>query len=219
MVSADRQEVEAATKCGGGCGSLLVTIVVTLWLVLRPSEPKCYIAAFMAPALNKTTNATTNSAIVFLVEFDNENDNVGIQYNNVNFTVGVFLDRNTTSPVGSSTIDGFYQGHKKNAQKWTSVEAHAGALNKMGKVDGKMHFRVNFTTSVKYKTVTIYSKRHRFWGGANIAVNDAGLKEEKDNIRLGHYSPVIVQSGAPLLAAGWDRMLLVFWAFLSILYF
>ncbi|KAK4285199.1 hypothetical protein QN277_001929 [Acacia crassicarpa] len=210
MGSTDKQQVEAAAKCGGGCGSVLVTIVVTIWLVLRPSEPKCYIAAFMAPALNKTSNATTNSAIVFLVEFDNENDNVGIQYDNVNFTVGVFLDRNTTSPVGSSTIDGFYQGHKKNAQKWTSVEAHSGALNKMGKVDGKMYFRVNFTTSVKYKTVTIYSKRHRFWGGANIAVNDAGLKEENDNIRLGHYFPVIVQSGAPLLPSSFLGLLVHF---------
>ncbi|XP_028805726.1 protein NDR1-like [Neltuma alba] len=148
-----------------------------------------------------------------MVDFDNGNKESGIRYDKVNFTVGVFLDRNSTSPIGSSTISGFYQGRKKKAKKWSSVETHAGALNRTAKMDGKAYFRVNFATSVKYKIMFFYTARHRLWGGANVAVNDAGLKDEKDDIRLGHSLPVIV-SGATQLAIS----CFCFWVFLSILY-
>ncbi|XP_028805566.1 protein NDR1-like [Neltuma alba] len=143
-----------------------------------------------------------------MVEFDNGNKESGIRYDNVNFTVGVFLDRNITSPIGSSIIAGFYQGRKKNAKKWSSVETHSGALNGTAKVDGKTYFRVNFTTSVKYKIMFFYTARHRLWGGANVAVNDAGLKDEKDDIRLGH-SLQVIESGATPLTTGCYYMLLV----------
>ncbi|XP_028802474.1 protein NDR1-like [Neltuma alba] len=130
---------------------------------------------------------------------------------------GVFLDRNITSPIGSSIIAGFYQGRKKNAKKWSSVETHSGALNGTAKVDGKTYFRVNFTTSVKYKIMFFYTARHRLWGGANVAVNDAGLKDEKDDIRLGHSLQVIESGATPLTT---DAIICFwFWVLLPVLYF
>ncbi|KAI9087832.1 hypothetical protein K1719_030162 [Acacia pycnantha] len=103
--------------------------------------------------------------LVFILGFDNKNKDKGIQYDPVNVTFGIFLDRNRTKPIGNSTIDGFYQGHQKNAKKPGSIEIHGGGLNRTEKVDNKSYFRVDFRTSVKYKIFLWYTKRHGLWEG------------------------------------------------------
>ncbi|XP_028761743.1 protein NDR1-like [Neltuma alba] len=198
---------------GGGpckcCFSFIVTLGLTalfLWLSLRTHEPKCYVGFFYVPSLNQTLKNPSNSTIVFTVEFDNGNKDKGIKYDNVNVTFGIFLDRNRTRTIGNSTIEGFYQGHQKNAKKPGFIEIHGGGLNRTAKVDGKSYFRVDFTTSVKYKILLWYTKRHSLWGRATVPVDDSGKKVGKKGIRLGHTATIIV-SGAPPLAGCYCTLL------------
>ncbi|KAI9093409.1 hypothetical protein K1719_027423 [Acacia pycnantha] len=198
-------------SCYKRCFSFIITLGLTalfLWLSLQNNEPKCYVESFYVPALNQTLKTPSNSTIVFTLGFDNGNKEKGIQYDPVNVTFGIFLDRNRTKLIGNSTIAGFYQGHQKNAKKPGSVEIHGGGLNRTEKVDNKTYFRVDFRTSVKYKFLLWYTKRHSLWGGANVPVDDSGKKPGKKGVRLGHTVPIIV-SGAPLLAGCYGVFLIL----------
>ncbi|KAI9093277.1 hypothetical protein K1719_027291 [Acacia pycnantha] len=201
----------AEGSCCKCCFSFIITLGLTalfLWLSLQTNEPKCYVEYFYVPALNQTLKTPSNSTIVFILGFDNKNKDKGIQYDPVNVTFGIFLDRNRTKPIGNSTIDGFYQGHQKNAKKPGSIEIHGGGLNRTEKVDNKSYFRVDFRTSVKYKILLWYTKRHSLWGGGNVPIDDSGNKHGKKGVRLGHTDSVIV-SGAPLLAGCYCALLVL----------
>ncbi|KAI4322819.1 hypothetical protein L6164_022478 [Bauhinia variegata] len=182
--------------CCQCCFSFIITLGLTalfLWLSLRVDEPKCYVGSFYVPALNKTLNTPNNRTIVFVVELDNGNKDKGIQYDNVSLNFEIFVDANTTRPVGNATIVGFYQGHKKEAKKWGYFDSYG--VNRT-LVNGKVYFRVNFTTSVKYKILLWYTKRDKLWGGGNVEIDDSGAKTYRKGIRLGASLP-IVESGAP----------------------
>ncbi|XP_054816476.1 protein NDR1-like [Prosopis cineraria] len=212
-------ESEGGGSCCKCCFSFLITLGLTslfLWLSLRTNEPKCYVGFFYVPALNQSLNTPSNSTIVFTVEFDNGNKDKGIRYDDVNVTFGVFLDPNRTRPIANHTIDGFYQGHQKNAKKQGSVEVHGGGLNGTAKVNGQTYFRVNFTTSVKYKILLWYTRRHSLWGGANVPVDNSGKKIGKKGIRLGHTIPVIVSDASRL--AGCYCTLLILGLFVNFLF-
>lgn len=183
--------------CCGCCFSFILTCGLTalfLWLSLRADEPKLYVKEFYVPALNNTLNSTSRN-ISFTLELENGNKDKGIRYDDVYVTFGIFLDRNTTRLIGNTTYPGFYQGHKKDAKKLVVVQAF-DSINRTKTVDGKVYFRVNFTTAIKYKIMLWYTKRHHLWGGANVEVNDFGLKSYRKGIRLGNSPPNIV-SGAP----------------------
>ncbi|KAI4333813.1 hypothetical protein L6164_018574 [Bauhinia variegata] len=184
---------EGCCRC---CFSFIITSGFTalfLWLSLRVNEPKCSIDSFYVPAFNKSTNSQNNRTIVFMVKFENGNKDKGIRYDTVNLTFGIFVDPNTTRPIGNTTIPEFYQGYGKKAKKWGSIDAHG--VNRT-LVNGKSYFRVDFTTSVKYKIILWFTKRHHLWGGANVEINDSGEKTPRKGIRLGSSRPKI-ESGVP----------------------
>lgn len=69
-------------------------------------------------------------------------------------------------------------------------------------MDGKVFFRVEIATRVKYKILFFYTKRHRLFGGANVEVNvSSGEKVDPKGIRLGNVPPRLGSEAAPV--RGW----------------
>ncbi|XP_065864583.1 protein NDR1-like [Euphorbia lathyris] len=156
-----------------------------IWLALKVSKPKCSLQKFYIPSLNQTLNATGNATFFFQIKLQNPNRLKGIYYDAVNVT---FLYRPTNNQsVGTFSIPGFYQGHRKKALK-------GGQLNASG-IDreavfrevsnGSAVFRVDLATAVRYKILAWKTKRHRITVGADLNISDQGtfINSDKD-IRL-----------------------------------
>ncbi|KAK7324654.1 hypothetical protein VNO77_28385 [Canavalia gladiata] len=202
-------------SCCARCCSFIIAIGLTalfLWLSLQVDEPKCYIDYIYVPALNKSLNSQRNHTLFFTLKLVNPNKDKGIQYDAVSLTFNVFVSLNATRPLGNATVDQFYQGHQKKASKKGSLLA---AANFTVPVNGKVFYRADFATAVKYKILFWYTKRDRLWGGANVEIGDSGLKVYRKAIRLGNSLPVI-ESGAPKLHECYRALLPFFLAVLVI---
>ncbi|TKY48978.1 NDR1 protein [Spatholobus suberectus] len=189
----------ASDSCCGRCFTFVVTIGLTalfLWLSLRVDEPRCYLESIYVPALNKSLNSGPNNTLFFVLRLVNNNKDKGIKYDDVSVSFGVFVVANATRALGNATVPRFYQGHEKKAHKGGSLLA---AGNVTAAVDGRVVYRVDFATEVKYKILFWYTKRDRLWGGANVEINDSGTKAYRKPVRLGGNSPVVIESGAPKL--------------------
>ncbi|KAL2331574.1 hypothetical protein Fmac_019155 [Flemingia macrophylla] len=203
----------SSDSCCTRCLSFLITIGLTalfLWLSLRVDEPRLYLDYIYVPSLNKTLNPNpnpqthTNNTIFFTVKLANNNKDKGIQYDNVSLSFSHFTSLNATRALGNATVKSFYQGHQKNAFK-------KGYLNATGNlttpVNGRVFYRVDFTTAVKYKILFWYTKRHRLWGGANVEIEASlGTKVNRKGIRLGGNSLAVIESGAPLIRRGYPAL-------------
>ncbi|XP_061341808.1 protein NDR1-like [Gastrolobium bilobum] len=201
-------------NCCSCCFGFIITMGLTalfLWLSMRVDEPKCYIDYIYVPALNKTLNSPQNSTLLFTLKLVNGNKDKGIKYDAVLLRFKIFLDSNTTRYVGNATVPEFYQGHQKKASKPSSLLA---AGNLTSTVDGKVYFRVDFATAVKYKILVWYTKRHRLWGGANVEIDNSGVHRKP--IRLGNF-PERIESGAPKLCGRYRALLPFFVAVLLVL--
>ena len=89
---------------------------VFFYFVFRPLEPICLITTFnVVSTLNQTSsnnNATCNNCnpaikIPFTVGCINPS-NYGITYSDAKIKISVFVDKNTTRQIGSSTMTDFY---------------------------------------------------------------------------------------------------------------
>ncbi|XP_061344885.1 protein NDR1-like [Gastrolobium bilobum] len=188
-------------NCYTCCLKSLISMGVSaliIWLSLRTQQPKCFIETLNITTTSHHHHSNNNNAtIVFQLKLSNTNKDKGIQYDAVQVAFGVFLNANTTRPVGNATLDGFYQGHGKTAKKWGSAVAHGDGVNRTT-VDGRLFLRVDFVTKVKYKIYFLfYTKRHRLTGGANVEVNvSAGEKVNPKDIRLGAVPASIASEAA-----------------------
>lgn len=217
---------EPRINCCTCCTSFITSTGLTilfLWLTLRTQQPKCFIQSLYLPSLNKTITSnhkhSINNTIIFNLKLANQNEDKGVYYDAIRLTFALFLDVNTTRPLANSTLDGFYQGHGKTAEKWSSAEARGGGGGVNRTVQGSVFLRVEFVTRVKYKILFVYTKRHRLSGGANVEVNvSSGQKVNPKGIRLGN-DPVRVGSEAAPVCGLWVALsgtfvsLLVFSAF------
>ncbi|CAJ2650453.1 unnamed protein product [Trifolium pratense] len=190
-----------APNCCTCCTSFITSTGLTIlffWLTLRTQHPKCFIQSLYLPSLNNHNhNHTNNNTIVFNLKLLNQNKDKGVQYEAVNLTFNLFLDVNTTRPLTNVTLDGFYQGHGKTTEKWSSAEIHGGGVNRT--VHGNVFFRVEFVTRVKYKIMFFYTKRHRLSGGANVEVNvSSGEKVDPKGIRLRNVPARVGSEAAPV---------------------
>ncbi|CAK8535246.1 unnamed protein product [Lathyrus sativus] len=202
-------------SCCSCCSGFIITMGLTalfIWLSIRVDEPKCYIDHIYVPALNKTLNSTSNSTILFTLKLVNPNKDKGIQYDAVYLRFGIFLDLNTTRSLGNATVERFYQGHEKKGQKPGSMN---GVGNLTETVNGKVYFRVDFVTAVKYKILLWCTKRDQLWGGANLEIGDSGEKVYKKAVRLGN-SPVMIESSASGLYGGYRALLIFLVGFIAI---
>lgn len=206
-------------SCCSRCVTFLITIGLTalfLWLSLRVDEPKCYLDYIYVPALNKTLNSNSthnkNTTILFALKLTNGNKDKGIQYDDVLLSFRVFESVNLTRPLGNATVQRFYQGHQKKATKHGNFSGGGGNLT--AAVAGRMWYRVDYATAVKYKILFWYTKRHRLWGGANVEIGDSGMKVYRKAVRLGGKNPVVIESGASKLSGRYRAPLLLPFAYL-----
>ncbi|MQL05671.1 hypothetical protein EI015_26745, partial [Escherichia coli] len=102
-----------------------------------------------------------NSTVFFAIKLKNPNKDKGIKYDAVQLNFRIFNDSNTTRPLANATLQGFYQGHQKTADK--PGNASVGGANVTAAVNDKVYYRVDFTTKVKYKILVFYTKRHSLW--------------------------------------------------------
>jgi len=201
-----RPAQEPRINCCTCCTSFITSTglaILFLWLTLRTQQPKCFIQSLYLPSFNKTLTSTihkhsnNNNTIIFNLKLANQNKDKGVYYDATRLTFALFLDVNTTRPLANSTLDGFYQGHGKTAEKWGSAEARGGGVNRT--VQGSVFLRVEFVTRVKYKILFVYTKRHRLSGGANVEVTvSSGQKVNPKGIRLGNAPVRIGSEAAPV---------------------
>ena len=181
----------------------VATVAAFIYFPFRIFEPDCFISSFnIVSSLNQTSNnnSTSNNynptiKIPFTVVFLNH-DMYGLTYTDIDFTMSVFVDENTTRQIGRVTITDFYQwGGNMEGNPFplrSYIETRGGELNGVAKVGGKMYFRIDLSTRVKYSMFYIYMKHKRFWGGANVAVDDFGMTDDEIYIPLGH-SPAVIE--------------------------
>ncbi|XP_020235282.1 protein NDR1 [Cajanus cajan] len=198
----------SSDSCCTRCLSFLITTgmaALFIWLSLRVDEPRLYLKQIYVPSLNKTLNPKPhNNTVFFTLHLVNNNKDKGIQYDDVLLSFARFASPNATRPLGNATVAGFYQGHGKKAKKRASL---AAAGNLTAPVDGRVFYRVDFTTAVKYKILFWYSKRHRLWGGANVEIDArSGEKVHRKDVRLGGKSPPVIPSGAPGTPPGYRAL-------------
>ncbi|KAI8552747.1 hypothetical protein RHMOL_Rhmol06G0291100 [Rhododendron molle] len=184
------------------CCSLITTLGLTalsLWLILRTSNPICSIQDFYVPALNKTLNSTTTTtSIYFDIELDNPNRDEGIYYNALDLTFYYKESNQTYSSVANQTFVGFYQGHKKKARRSGTVEATGVPWGEVfGAVStGSMPvFRVGLVTSFRFKVLSRKTKEHELAVGADVAVNDSGEKDNQKGVSLKSGAPEMIRRG------------------------
>ncbi|KAF7811513.1 Retrovirus-related Pol polyprotein from transposon TNT 1-94 [Senna tora] len=136
----------------------------------------------------------SNNTIAFMVEFDNRNKDKGIHFDNVNFTFGIFLDRNRTVVIGNATIDSFYQGHSKKAKKLWSIEARGGWENVLpgGFQDSSEVFRFSYVSLYKYELMLIQKYTSIFFFISLLCVlsccHNSNMVLEQDDLGLENSS-------------------------------
>ncbi|XP_058219984.1 protein NDR1-like [Rhododendron vialii] len=184
------------------CCSVIITLGLTalsLWLILRASNPICSIQDFYVPVLNKTLNSTTaTTSIYFDIELDNPNRDEEIYYNTLDLTFYYKYSNQTYSPVANQTFVGFYQGFKKKARRRGTVKATGVPWGEVfGAVsNGSMPvFRVGLVTSFRFKVLSRKTKEHKLAVGADVAVNDSGEKDNQKGVRLKSGAPEMIRRG------------------------
>ncbi|KAE8681039.1 trafficking protein particle complex subunit 3-like [Hibiscus syriacus] len=174
----------------GGCCRFVFTLGLTalfMWLSLRTSNPKCSIEKFYLPSLNKTLNTPNDTTLNLTLKLSNPNKDKGIKYDPVNVTV--FDYSNRSHVIGNVLVPAFYQGHKKNAKKDGTGTANTTVALQAVADNGTGVFRVDLSTSVKFKIMFWYTKRHRIRVGADVTVNASGIKVNKKGIKLKSMAP------------------------------
>ncbi|KAK8648543.1 hypothetical protein V6N13_129293 [Hibiscus sabdariffa] len=175
---------------GGCCCKLIFSLGLTslfMWLSLRTSNPKCSVEKFYLPSLNETLNTPNDTTLNLTLKLSNPNKDKGIKYDAVNVTV--FDSPNRSHVVGNVLVPAFYQGHKKNAKKDGTGTANTTVTLRAVSGNGTGVFRVDLSTSVKFKIMFWYTKRQRISVGADVTVNAGGVKVGKKGIKLKSLAP------------------------------
>ncbi|KAF3451663.1 hypothetical protein FNV43_RR07759 [Rhamnella rubrinervis] len=166
--------------CAIFLGLLLVVGMVAfiLWLSLRPHRPRFHILEFSVPGLSQD-NGFNNAQISFNVTARNSNHNIGIYYDAMDGSV-YYRDQK----IGSlpSLLQPFYQEPKNttvvhdvftgasltvNSQRWMEF------MNDRSK--GTVVFRLQLTSTIRFKISTWQSKRHRMYANCEVSVGPDGL--------------------------------------------
>ncbi|KAF5742198.1 Late embryogenesis abundant (LEA) hydroxyproline-rich glycoprotein family [Tripterygium wilfordii] len=174
------------TICSILLSLLLIFGIVTfiLWLSLRPHRPRFHIHEFSVPGLDQPTGFE-NARITFNVTVRNSNQHIGIYYDSMAGSI-YYKDQ----MIGSTPLlDPFYQEPKNtvvvykemsgatltvNSQRWTEF------LNDRGQ--GSVMFRLDITSTIRFKVSTWDSKHHRMHANCDLAVGPDGniLPTSKD---------------------------------------
>ncbi|XP_012459909.1 protein NDR1 [Gossypium raimondii] len=176
--------------CCRCCCSFIFTLGLTalfMWLSLRTSNPKCSIENFYLPSLDTTLKNPNDTALNLTLKLENTNKDKGIKYDAVKVAVSDSQNRNHV--VANVSVPGFYQGHKKKAEKNGTGTANLTVASQVTSNNGTRVFWVDLSTSVKFKIMFWYTKKHKIRVGANVTVNATGVKVERKGIKLKSMAP------------------------------
>lgn len=177
--------------CCRCCCSFIFTLGLTalfMWLSLRTSNPKCSVEYFYLPSLNTTLKNPNDATISLTLKLENTNKDKGIKYDAVKVTVSDSQNRNHV--VANVLVPGFYQGHKKKPKKNGTGTANLTVVSQVVSNKGSGVFWVDLSTSVKFKIMFWYTKRHKIKVGATVTVNaTTGVKVEHKGVKLKSMAP------------------------------
>ncbi|XP_010546998.1 PREDICTED: protein YLS9 [Tarenaya hassleriana] len=160
----------------------IVTFI--LWISLRPHRPRFHIHGFSVSGLDRPDGFET-AQINFNVTVRNANQNVGVYYDSM---VGSVYYREKR--VGSTRVlNPFYQEPKNTT--WVNgvfggptLSVNKDRWMEMGRDRdrGKVVFRLEIVSLIRFKVYTWHSKSHRMYGNCNVVVGRDGmiLGETKD---------------------------------------
>lgn len=159
--------------CAVFLGFLLLVGILTfvLWLSLRPHRPRFYVHEFSVPGLDQAT-ALKNVEISFNVTVRNPNQNIGIFYDFMNGSIYYNDQQIGTKPL----LFPFYQEPKN-----TTVVADFITVSSQRETElmgdlaaGKVVFRLQITSTIRFKISTWDSKHHRAHASCDISVGRDG---------------------------------------------
>ncbi|CAH2047930.1 unnamed protein product [Thlaspi arvense] len=148
-----------------------------LWISLRPHRPRFHISGFSLPGLGKPDGFET-AHISFKITAHNPNQNVGVYYDSMDGSVFYKEKR-----VGSTNLTHpFYQDPKNTSWIEGALRGPTMAVNKdrwmeMGRDrdQGKVVFRLEVVSVIRFKVYTWHSKSHRMHANCYIEVGWDGM--------------------------------------------
>ncbi|XP_028787523.1 NDR1/HIN1-like protein 26 [Neltuma alba] len=151
-------------------------IAFILWLSLRPHRPRFYIHDFSVPGLGQESGFQ-NAEITFFVTARNSNQRMEIEYEAMDGTV-YYRDQNigtmpllfpfSQEPKNTTEVHGVLSGATLTvtSQRWAEF------LN--DRAHGSVVFRVELTSTIKFKVATWQSKTHRMHANCDVGVGPDG---------------------------------------------
>lgn len=168
--------------------SILFTVglvVFILWLSLRPHRPRFHIHEFSIPSLAET-NGFSSAHVTFNMTARNPNLEIGIYYDTMNLTLyyqdQIIAERPLLFP--------FYQSPKSTAIIYGTLSGSELKLNNArwmqflaARKRGAVPFRLDVTSSIRFKVSTWDSRSHKMHANCEIGVGPNGmiLPSDKEN--------------------------------------
>lgn len=161
-------------------GLLLIIGMVTfiLWLSLRPHRPRFHIQEFSVPGLGQATGFD-NAQISFNATARNSNHNIGIYYDAMDGSL-YYRDQQIGSitqllqpfyqePKNTTVVEGVFTGASLtvNSQRWMEFSDD--------RTRGTVVFRLQLTSTIRFKIWSWQSKRHRMYANCEVSVGPDGL--------------------------------------------
>ncbi|XP_052202921.1 NDR1/HIN1-like protein 26 [Diospyros lotus] len=161
------------------CLALLLIIgMVTfiLWISLRPHRPRIHVRDFSIPGLAQA-NGLENARVVFNATTRNPNQSIGIYYDALQATL--YYDDQSIGgtpllfpfyqqPKNTTTLSGVLSGATLtvNNQRWMQFQSDRS--------QGTVIFRLDITSTIRFKVSTWSSKRHRLHAHCDVGVGPDG---------------------------------------------
>ncbi|XP_052183038.1 protein NDR1-like [Diospyros lotus] len=153
-------------------------LVFILWLSLRPHRPRIHIRDFSMPGLAQA-NGFENAQVSFNVTARNSNQNMGIYYDAMEVTL-YYQDQN----IGGALIVGSFYEEPKNSTALTGILSGGATLTvnnqrwmqfQADRSRGEVIFRLQLTSTIRFKVVSWTSKRHKMHASCAAGVGPDGL--------------------------------------------
>lgn len=155
------------------CGCLLGLVLVLgllafiLWLSLRPHRPRFHVVSFSVPGINSQQNGFQNAAITFEVTVRNPNLNVEIYYGQLDGTVFYRDQQIGTTPL-------LFPFHQPSKNTTLINGVISGASLSTTDTAGTVVFRLELTSSIRFKVVSWTTKDHRMHASCDVGVGPDG---------------------------------------------
>ncbi|KAF7811128.1 NDR1/HIN1-like protein 26 [Senna tora] len=164
------------------CGIFLSLLAIVgliafiLWLSLRPHRPRIFIHDFSVPGLGQESGFD-NAQISFSASARNSNQHIGIYYEAMDGSV-YYKDQKIGStpllypfyqdPKNTTDVHGVLSGATLtvNSHRWTEF------MNDRSR--GSVVFRLELTSTIRFKVSTWNSKNHRMHANCDVGVGPDG---------------------------------------------